>query len=254
MKYSAVTVAAFAGSAMAAGGADAINSVLNDINTSVKSFDSAVKGYSGGDAQALLQASSKIQSITADGAAKIAAGSDLTLNDAVSITTNVQGLQGTLDSALSDLEGAGPALAKAGKCSEITSQLSAQADAAKKLQDAVTLKAPTETKSIAQQLGGKIGSSIASTQGKFKQICAGASSAPSSGSSSGSSDHAGMPGMAGSSSSGSSSSSSSSTGSKTKSGKHSASSTVPKPAQYTGAASTMTAPALMALVAAVFAL
>lgn len=263
MKYSAAVTVALAGSAMAAGGADAINSVLNDINSAVKSFDTAVKGYSGGDAQAVLQASSKIQSLTADGAKTIAAGSDLTLNDAVSITTNVQGLQGTLDGALSDLESAGPALAKAGQCGEMSKQLSSQAEAAKALQDAVTLKAPTETKSIAQQLGGKIGSSIAATQSKFKELCAGA---PSSGSSSGSSSsssgghssggHSDMPasGSSGSSSSGSSSSgAASSSGSKTK-GKSSASSTVPKPAQYTGAASTISASGLLALVAAVFAL
>jgi len=251
MKYSFVA-AALVGSSMAAGGADAVNSVLNDINTSIKSFDSAVKSYSGGDAQQLLQSANKISSITSDGAKTIASGADLTLNDAVSITTNVQGLQGTLDSALSDLEAAGPKLASGGSCSDMNKSLNGQIEAAKALQDAVTSKAPTETKSIAQQLGGKIGSSLASTQAKFQQICAGA---PSSGSSSsGSSGHSSHDSM-GTSSSGAaapvSSSSGKTGGSKTKG---SASSTVPKPAQYTGAASAVSASGLLALVAAVFAL
>jgi len=239
MKYSAALSAALAGSAMAAGAADTVNQVLNDINTSVKAFDSAIKSYSGGSADALTQAANKIGSITTSGAQKIASGPDLTLNDAVSITTNVQGLQGTLDSALSDLENIAPKLASAGECKTIQSQLTSQAAAAKSLQDAITTKAPTETKSIAQQLGGKIGASISNTQSKFQAACAGAPSGSSS-----SSGSSGSSGSSSSSSSGSSSGGSSSghTGhSGTSSGTRGASSTVPKPAQFTGAAASLNA-------------
>lgn len=235
MKVSAALSAALAGSAMAAGAADTVNQVLNDINTALKSFDSAVKGYSGGSADSVFTAAGKIQQVTTGGAQKIASGSDLTLNDAVSITTNVQGLQTTLDSALSDLEGIASKLASSGQCSTMQSSLKEQATAAKALQDAITQKAPTETKSIAQQLGGKIGASISNTQSKFASACAGA---PSGGSSS-----------SGSSSSSSSSSSSGSaghaagghSGSSTGSSKGSASSTVPKPAQFTGSATSLNA-------------
>jgi hypothetical protein len=236
MKVSAAVSAAFAGSAMAAGAADTVNQVLNDINSALKSFDTAIKGYTGGSADALNQAAGKIQSITSSGAQKIASGSDLTLNDAVSITTNVQGLQTTIDATLSDLEGIGSKIASSGQCGVITSSLTSQNTAAKALQDAITQKAPTETKSIAQQLGGKIGASISNTQSKFATICAGAPSGGSSSSGS-SSSSSGSSGSSGSSSSGHAAgghSGSPTTGSR-------ASSAVPKPAQYTGSATSLSA-------------
>jgi len=256
MKTTAALSLALAGSAMAAGAADTVNQVLSDINTGIKSFDSAIKAYTGGDASAVNAAASKIGQLTTDGAAKIAAGADLTLNDAVSITTNVQGLQTTLDSALSDLEGIGSKLASAGQCGTIKSQLASQNTAAKALQDAIANKAPAETKAIAVQLGGKVGASIQATAGKFDTICAGA---PSGGSSSGSApppsggtsgtDHSGH----GSSSAAPASPSAPATASKPKGA---ASSTAPKPAQYTGSASTLNAARALGLgaVAAFFAL
>jgi hypothetical protein len=231
MKYQ-IVFSAVVGTALAAGAADTVNQVLADINTALKSFDTAIKGYSGGSSQPLIDASNKIQQLTQDGASKISSGSDLTLNDAVSITTNVQSLQSSLDATLSDLEGIGSKLASAGQCGTITSSLDSQVGAAKSLQDAITSKAPAETKSIAQQLGGKIGASLSDTQSKFKTICAGAPSGPSSGSSgssSGSSGSSGAPSSGGHSGHGS--------GTGTSGSKTAASSTVPKPAKFTGAAS-----------------
>jgi hypothetical protein len=255
MKYSAVS-AALVGSAMAAGAADNVNQVLNDISSAIKSFDSSIKGYGGGDAAQLNAAAAKIQTITASGAKTIAGGPDLTLNDALSITTNVNGLQTILDSTLSDLEGIGSKLASAGQCGSIQSQLSSQADAAKALQNAIADKAPTETKPVAIQLGGQVGASIQKTQGKFKEICANAPSAPSGGSSSGADHSAGGHSSSGSgsgSSSGSSTTGSSSTG--TKGSKAGASSTAPKPAVYTGAASQLAySPVMLGAIVAIFAL
>jgi len=250
MKYSAALSLALTGSAMAAGAADTVNQVLSDIGTSLKSFDSAITSYTGGDSKALFDASSKIQSVTEGGASQIAAGSDLTLSDALSITTAVQGLQKTLDGTLKDLEGIGSKLAAAGACGTITSSLEAQQGAASKLQDAITSKAPAETKPVAQQLGGKVGASIANTQSKFKEICAGA---PSGGSSSGGSS-------SGSSSSGHSDSGHSSmagaapTPKPAKTGKPAASSTAPKPATFTGGASRLSVGGALAMGAAVLAL
>ena len=54
--------------------------------------------------------------------------------------------------------------AAAGQCGTIQSSLTAQGAAASKLQDAITGKAPTETKGIAQQLA----SQLAQEQGKTR--------------------------------------------------------------------------------------
>jgi hypothetical protein len=246
MKFSSTISLALAGTAMAAGAADTINQVLSDITTAMKSFDSTIKSYTGGDSKSLVDAAGKIQQLTEGGAAKIAAGADLTLNDAVSITTTVQGLQGNLDSTLSNLEGIGPALAKAGGCGTWQSSLSAQGAAAQKLQEAITQKAPAETKPIAQQLGGKIGASIANTQSKFKDICAGA---PSGGSSTGGSSTGG--GAMG----GDHGSHTSATGSSpTKASKSATSSAALKPAMFTAGASHFTACGALAVGAAILAL
>jgi len=248
MKYSFVSLA-LAGS-VAAGAADTVNQVLSDIGTSLTSFDTAIKGYSGGDSTSLLSAASKIQSATEGGASKIAAGQDLTLSDALGITTSVSNLQGTLDQTLKDLEGIGQKLASAGACGQITTSLTAQQAAAKSLQDAITSKAPSDTKPVAQQLGGKVGASIANTQSKFKEYCANAPAGASSGSAS-----------SGSSSSGASAaghsghaSASGSPTAKPAVGKPAATSGVPKPAQFTGAASHLSAGSLLAFGAAILAL
>jgi len=274
MKTSVASLLALAGSAMAAGGADTVNAVLTQIASDLKDFDSTIKAYSG-DTAALVSASKKIEQTTSSGAQQIASGAELSLTDAVGITSNVQSLQTTLDSTLADLKGIGEKLASAGQCSTILEQLSSQAKSAQALQDAITSKAPAETKAVAQQLGGAIGASIQETNSYFSKTCANAPSGgasaggPSGGSSGGMADmpghgasggaghggsSSGGPGApsGGSSSGGAGGSSSGGSGSKTN--KASKTSTVPKPATYTGAASVLTAPFMGALALAVFAL
>jgi len=276
MKYSAA-VLAFAGSALAAGGADAVNQVLSQIASDLKEFDTVIKGYTGGSTDQLTAASKKIEQATTGGASTISSGAELSLTDAVGITSNVQSLQTTLDSTLSDLKSIGEKLASGGHCSTILDQLNSQGKGAQALQDAITSKAPAETKAVAQQLGGAIGASIAETQSYFTKACAGApsggassggSSAPSGGAaSSGSSSPSGGAASSGSSApSGghgaaagghgemgtSTSGGAAAAGSKTN--KASKTTGGAKPAQYTGAASTLTVPFLGALALAVLAL
>jgi len=269
MKYSAA-VLAFAGSALAAGGADAVNQVLQQIASDLKEFDTVIKGYSGGSTDQLTAASKKIEQTTSSGASTIASGAELSLTDAVGITSNVQSLQTTLDATLGDLKQIGEKLASGGHCSTIQEQLKSQAKSAQALQDAITGKAPAETKAVASQLGGAIGASIQDTDSYFAKACANApsggaassgSSAPSGGAaSSGSSSPSGGSSSSPSGGHGASSGghgemgSSTSGGHGSKTNKAAKTTSGPKPATYTGAASTLTAPFLGALALAVFAL
>jgi len=250
MKVTAAISLALAGSAMAAGAADTVNQVLTQIASDIKEFDAAIKAYAG-DASQVIASSDKIQQSTNSGAQKISAGSDLTLTDAVGITSNVQGLQTTLDTTLSDLKSIGDKLAANGQCSKVLEGLAGNAKAAQNLQDAITSKAPAETKAVAQQLGGAIGASLEDTNTYFKKTCA---NAPSGGASSGGkgSDSSSHGGAGGHDMSGGSSAGGSSSGSKTN--KASKTSSVPKPATYTGAANVLTAPFMGALALAVFAM
>jgi len=250
MKVTAVSLA-LVGSVLAAGGADTVNQVLTQIANDLKDFDSAIKAYNG-DASPLVAASKKIESTTTTGAGQISSGADLSLTDAVGITSNVQSLQTTIDGTLNSLKGIGEKLAAAGQCSTILDSLNSQAKSAQALQDAITSKAPPETKAVATQLGGAIGGSIQDTNAYFTKTCAGA---PSGGASGGMADHAGMGGSGhGSSSSGSPSPASGGSSSGSKTGKASKTSSVPKPATYTGAASALSAPLLGAFALAFFAL
>jgi len=260
MKFTSAALAiTLSGSAMA-GGADGVNAVLNNISESLKSFDSAIKSWSGGSADSLVSASKKIQSVTESGAQTINSGDSLTLVDAAGITANVQGLQTLLDGTLSDLQSIGKKLAAAGQCATIQSQLQSQGVSAQGLQDAITGKAPQEAKSIATQLGGQIGAAITSTKTYFADICAGApsdsSSGPSgsapksSGSGAGSSGSPTPGGSGGHGSSGHGSSPGSGTGAS----RPATTTAVPKPATYAGAGSTVKVPFAVALGLAVFAL
>lgn len=262
MKFTSAALAlALSGSAMA-GGADGVNAVLKEISDDLKTFDTAIKGWTSGPIDSLDTASKKIQSVTEGGAQKINAGDALTLVDAAGITANVQGLQTQLDTTLSDLKSIGEKLAAGGHCSNIQSQLKSQGVAAQALQDAITGKAPTEAKGIAQQLGGAIGASIKETQSYFDKACAGAPSGGSSasapkgaGSGAGSSSSPGA-GAGSSSPSGGSASHSGGhgSGSGTGAAKPATTTAVPKPATYTGAGSTVKVPFAIALALAVFAL
>jgi Hydrophobic surface binding protein A len=271
MKFTTAAAAlALSGSAMAAGGADTVNAVLATIADDLKKFDTAINGWKGGDIGTLDSASKQIQGDIDAGVQKINSGDSLTLVDAAGITSNVQGLQTQLDATLGSLKSIGDKLASGGQCSNIQGQLKTQSVSAQGLQDAITGKAPPEAKQIAQQLGGKIGESLAQTQAYFDKTCAGAPSAGASSSSSGGASSGAAP--AGGSSSGSSSSgaapaggaasgsgSSSSSPKPAQSGGHghakpATTSGVPKPATYTGAGSTVQVPFAVALALAVFAL
>jgi hypothetical protein len=256
------------GSALAAGGADAVNTVLTQIASDLKDFDSAIKAYSGGDVASLTAASKKIEQTTSSGAQTIAGGADLSLTDAVGITSNVQSLQTTLDSTLSDLKSISDKLASAGQCSTILEQLGSQSKSATALQDAITSKAPAETKAVAQQLGGAIGASIDDTNNFFKKACAGAPSGGAGAASGGAPSSGSAPSSGGAPSSGSAPAAGGAPASPaspaspkggeghkgSKTDKGTKTSAPAKPATYTGAGASISAPILGALALAFFAL
>jgi ribosomal protein S20 len=232
MKYAAAISAALVGRAAAQ--ASVVNSVLSDIQTNIKAFDSAISAYGGGPATALEAAANKIDSAVTGGAAKISGGSDLALTDTLAITGNVQSLQTALDGALTKLVAIAPKLAAAGECQKTAALLTKQQAGAKALQDAVANKAPAEARSIASQLGGQVGESIAKAASSVQAKCGSAPAAPASGSSGAA---AAAPASGSTSSSSGSAPAAPVSGTKTYGEKPHVTSTVPSPAGYTGAAS-----------------
>jgi hypothetical protein len=258
MKFQSAVIA-LAGTAYAAGNADTVNKVLSAINSDLGAFDQTIKAYTGGsDIAAMTAASDKIEADTKNGAKDIAAGTELSTTDAVSITTSVSNLQTSLDAALGDLKEKGEKLAAAGQCKTIQSQLDSQSVAASALADAITSKTPQELKGVGAQLSGQISASIKTTQDYFKTACANAPSAPAGGSGgkggSGSGPASGGPsgssGSPGSPSSGSSTTNGGATPAGGKEGhpKKPAAMTS-SPAVYTSAATSFSVPALLCALA-----
>lgn len=261
MKFSsALTFLAVSGAASASileRQVQTIIGVVNGINTVVGDLDTAVKGFSG-DPKSLLAASQKAQDTVTKGVETVNGASSITLTDSVQIQGQVQNLQSTLESVVSDLISKKDALVTAGQGQTVYKSLQDQLTGAKALQAAISSKVPPEVQSLAQTLSAGINVALEKGITAFKDTPAGSSdasassgsSAPSSGSaSSGSSAPAAGAGASssGASSSGASSGSSSSgtsSGSSGASGAGSASGTkpavvtssAPKPATYTGAA------------------
>jgi Hydrophobic surface binding protein A len=234
--------------------------VVNGINTVVGDLDTTVKGFSG-DPKALLAASQKAQDAVSKGVETVNAASSITLTDSVQIQGQVQNLQSSLESVVSDLISKKEALITAGQGQTVYKSLQDQLTGAKALQVAISSKVPPEVKSLAETLSAGINTALEKGISAFKDAPAGSSdasasggsSAPSSGSassgssapaaggasSSGSSSSGASSGSASSGSSGSSSGSSGAAAAGGASGAKPATATVssaPKPATYTGAA------------------
>lgn len=233
--------------------------VVNGINSVVGDLDTTVKGFSG-DPKALLAASQKAQDTVTKGVETVNGASSITLADSVQIQGQVQNLQSTLESVVSDLISKKDALVTAGQGQTVYKSLQDQLTGAKALQAAISSKVPPEVQTLAQTLSQGINVALEKGIAAFKDAPGGSSdasassgsSAPSSGSSSsgssapaaGAGASAGGASSSGASSHGSSSSGASSGSSSGASGAGAASgtkpavvtSTAPKPATYTGAA------------------
>jgi len=214
--------------------------VVNTINTITGDLDTTIKGFTS-DPKALLAATQKVQDAVTQGVSTVNGASTITLTDSVQIQGQVQNLQSTIESVVSDLIAKKEALVSAGQGQIIYKSLEEQLTGAKALQVAISSKVPPEVQTLAQTLSQGINTALEKGITAFKDAPGAASgsgssssSSPSSGSSSGSSS-------SGSSSGSSGSSSSSSTSSDAKPKPASAAgaattSSAPKPATYTGAA------------------
>lgn len=283
MKFSsALTILAASGAASASileRQVQTIIGVVNGINTEVGSLDTAIKGFSG-DPKPLTAASQKTLDTVNKGVETVNSASSITLTDSVQIQGQVQNLQSSLESVVSDLTAKKSELVAAGQGQVVYKNLEAQLTGAKALAAAISSKVPPEVKSLADTLSQGVVSALNKGVEAFKDAPGGSStessssgsaapaSAPSAASggaststtSSGSSAPAaaggssmsgsGMSGMSGSSS-GSAAGAAGAAGAKPSSPTASA---APKPATYTGAAPRTVAGSFAVFVAAVVAL
>lgn len=275
MKFTAAVSIALAGSVCATSSDTArdISSAVQSIAGAVQKFGEAVKGYSSGSADALVSASKEIASATSAANAKIGADDPLTLTDALGIQPVVTDLEGKIKAAMDSLVSAKSSLVASQQGCKVQAELANQGTGAASLQKTITGKVPSDVAPIAAQLSSGISDSISKAVTAYQDACSSGAGASSSGSSSGASNGAagaappsgghsssghsgsGSGSMAGGSGSGSSShSGSSGSGSHGSRTSWSTTASGPKPAVYTGAASSLHAPIAIALGAVAFAL
>jgi len=248
MKFTAAVLLAIAGYAVADSTQTAkdISDQAKKIQSAIEGLDSAVKSYSGGDAAKLTAASNSVGEATKTAQGALGGSAPLTLTDALGIQAVFNGLQGTLDTTMTDLIAIKQKIVASNQGCEVQKQLDAQQSNANSLAKLITSKVPTEVKTVAETLAGNVGESIVKAKTAYADACTSGSSgsAPPAGGASHSGSGHDMSSGAGAGSGSSSSSSGSTKGSKTA---VTTTSTAAKPAVYTGAASSLNAPVLGAI-------
>lgn len=140
--------------------AQTIINVVTGIDTQVKSLDTAIQGYNGGDATSLLTASQAVLSATSNGVTTVNGATSISLNDALTLQSSVQTLTTDLNQTISDLVAKKSQLVAAGQGGTVEQNLQQQLTAAQSLSTAIASKVPSSVSSLAQQLSQGIVNAI----------------------------------------------------------------------------------------------
>ncbi|KAK2602942.1 hypothetical protein N8I77_009436 [Diaporthe amygdali] len=175
MKYS-LTVAALAAGACATNlprvilerDLATIQGVIGDVSTKLQALNTAAQGFSG-DASALTSASSDLSSTIKSGTSTVQGTDALTLTDAVSLQSTVQGLQGNAQTLVDNLSSKKSAIEQAGLCDTVLQQSQGLSTDSQALIDAVVSKVPQEAQSIAQNLVAGFTATLQQNQANFAQ-------------------------------------------------------------------------------------
>jgi len=141
-----------------------ITKIVGDVGT----LDTAITGYSSGDASGVLSAGKGLLGDINSGVTSAKASADLSQNDALSLTTPIQGLQSATENVIKDLTAKKCAFATAGKAGDILTNLQDQLTASQALADAITSKVPQALQSIAAQLSSGIATALQGGITSFK--------------------------------------------------------------------------------------
>jgi len=141
-----------------------ITKIVGDVST----LDTAINGFSGGDASGVLSAGKGLLDDINSGVTAAKGSADLSQNDALQLTTPIQGLQSATEGVIKDLTGKKCAFVSAGKAADVLSNLQDQLTASQALAAAITSKVPTALQSIASQLSAGIATALQGGVDSFK--------------------------------------------------------------------------------------
>lgn len=145
-----------------------IQGVIGDVSTKLTALNDAAQSFSG-DAGALTSASSDLSSTIKSGTSTVQGTDQLTLTDAVSLQSTVQGLQSNAQTLVTNLAGKKSAIEQAGLCDTVLQQSQGLSTDSQALIDAVVSKVPQEAQSIAQNLVAGFTATLQQNQANFAQ-------------------------------------------------------------------------------------
>lgn len=145
-----------------------INGVIGDVSTKLTALNSAAQSFSG-DAGALTSASTDLSNTIKTGTTTVQGTDALTLTDAVSLQSTVQGLQSNAQTLVDNLSSKKSAIEQAGLCDTVLQQSMGLSTDSKGLIDAVVGKVPQEAQSIAQNLVAGFTATLQQNQANFAQ-------------------------------------------------------------------------------------
>lgn len=145
-----------------------IQGVIGDVSTKLTALNDAAQSFSG-DASGLTSASSDLSSTIKSGTSTVQGTDALTLTDAVSLQSTVQGLQSNAQTLVDNLASKKSAIEQAGLCDTVLQQSEGLSTDSQALIDAVVSKVPQEAQSIAQNLVAGFTSTLQQNQANFAQ-------------------------------------------------------------------------------------
>lgn len=144
-----------------------ITTVINSVGDKINALDAAASSYDGGDATAFQKAGTDLETAISDGVTTVQGTSDLTLNDAIGLQSQVTTLQSSAEKLVADLAGKKAQIEGAGLCDTVRGQSTRLNDLSKQLIDAITAKVPTAAQSIASQLTAGFTATLQQNQANF---------------------------------------------------------------------------------------
>lgn len=167
--------------------------VITKIVSDVGALGTAINAYTGGDGAAVLSAGKMLLDDINAGVTTAKGSAALSQEDALALTTPIQGLQTATEGVIRDLTAKKCSFASSGKATDVLTNLQDQLTASKALADAITSKVPSALQPIAATLSSGIATALQGGVDSFKDTssCPAApgggsssSAAPTSGSSS----------------------------------------------------------------------
>lgn len=145
-----------------------LNPVITKIVSDVGALDTAINGYTSGDGAAVLSAGKALLDDINAGVTAAKGSADLSQNDALALTTPIQGLQTATEGVIKDLTAKKCAFASSGKAADVLANLQDQLTASKALADAITTKVPQALQSVAATLSSGIATALQGGVDSFK--------------------------------------------------------------------------------------